>query len=203
MEDHHWRVLRTVARRAAIVCALATLVLPAACDGEGDINDDPKAGTAQEQFDKLLRRPSFEEMTERYKQLVQEVRQVTIDVADLPAWEEPTGTAIGGARCGFDFPDIGADGGTRQINGGFSRANISDDLWPKVVEQVARVARKYGFERSEVVQDKPGNHQIYFYDSYGGDLGLGTQAATSMSISSGCFLKDDARQRGTSPEPGH
>lgn len=200
MKDHHRRVLNTVVRPAVILCALATLTLPAGCGVEGDINDDPNAGTVQEQFDKLMRRPSFEEMTERYKQLVKEVQQVTVDIAGLPAWEEPKGTAVGGAGCGFEFPDIGADGGTRQINGGLSRANISDALWPKVVGQVAQIAREYGFERSEFARKKTGNHQVYFYDSYGGDLGLGTQTATSMSISSGCFLHEKARKRGTPAE---
>ncbi|WP_040925943.1 LppA family lipoprotein [Saccharomonospora marina] len=70
------RVFKAGLWRVVVAAALAVLLLPAACGTEGgDINDDPNAGTVQEQFDTLLQRPSFERMTERYKEMVTEVRQ--------------------------------------------------------------------------------------------------------------------------------
>ncbi|EHR53777.1 hypothetical protein SacmaDRAFT_5662 [Saccharomonospora marina XMU15] len=198
MEDHHRMVLRTAIRPVMIASAMAVLLLPAACGMEGgDINDDPNAGTVQEQFDTLLQRPSFEEMTERYQEMVTKVRRATVQLGGIPEWRDSKGsTPISGAGCGFDFPDIGSDGGTRQINGGVSEGAIPDDRWPEVIERVGKIAESYGFNRREVFKDEPGDHDVRFYDSYGGDFVFGTKINTSMVISSGCFLKNEARERG-------
>ena len=69
-----------------------------------------------------------------------------------------------------------------------------------MVDRVAQIAQRYGFDDHEMVQDKPGLHRVIFTDSYGGDFMLGTEVNTSMSISSGCFLLKQARQRGAPSE---
>ncbi|OZM70628.1 hypothetical protein CFN78_24845 [Amycolatopsis antarctica] len=170
-----------------------------ACGTEGkDINNDPNAGSAQEQYDKLLERPSFEDATEQYKELVAEVQRITVEVGGIP----PKGTAVGGAACEFDFPGLGQDAGTRRINGGVPKAAIPDDAWPKVVAQVAEVGKRYGFERQQVFKDQPGNHQVRFFDSYGIDFSLSTEVDTSMSVSTACHFGDAARQRGAPADAG-
>ncbi|MBB3049805.1 hypothetical protein FHS23_000800 [Prauserella isguenensis] len=195
-------VRHRLVKPAVVASSLVALVLASACGMEGkDINDDPNAGTVQDQFNTLMQRPSFEDMTERYKQMIKEVQDATVNIAGIPEWEIPEGrTPVSGARCGFDFPDIGGDGGTRQISGGLSKGPIPENRWPDVIDRVTQIAQRYGFESQQVFHDKPQNHQISFSDSYGGEFSFGTESNTSMAITSGCFLLEQARQRGTPSE---
>lgn len=82
----------------------------------------------------------------------------------------------------------------------YIRGAVPDDRWPQVVERVGRVAQRYGFDKHENIQDEPGMHRVRFVDSYGGDLTIGTNKNTSMTITSGCFLLQDARERGAPTE---
>ncbi|WP_084789563.1 LppA family lipoprotein [Saccharomonospora iraqiensis] len=164
-----------------VASSLVAVVFASACGMEGDINDDPNAGTVQDQFDTLMQRPSYEDMTERYKRMIKEVQDATVDIAGISEWRQPKGsTPVNGAGCGFDFPDIGRDGGTRQISGGVSEGPIPEGRWPKLINRVAQIAQRYGFERKQVFQDEPQNHRISLFDSYGGEFSFGTGDNTAM-----------------------
>lgn len=181
--------------------AMVLIGLLSACASEGsNINDDPNAGTQQQQYDKLLQRPDIEQATQTYQSALKEIKNVLTEKFDVPTWEQRDDTPIGAAACGFDFPDVsGREGITRTINGGFTRAVISDNRWEEAVQIVTEVANEYGFKGPERVADKPGNREIRYFDAAGSRLSFGQIKNMSTYISTGCHLTPEAHQRGGPP----
>jgi hypothetical protein len=190
---------RTPRRYLAIAIVLTGLL--SACVSEGsNINDDPNAGTQQQQYDRLLQRPDIEHATHTYQRALKEIKQALTDKFDLPRWEQRDDTPIDESACGFDFPDIdGRQGVARSINGGFTRAAIPDDRWEEAVSTVTAIAKKYGFQGPERVADKPGNREIRYFDDAGSRLSYGQIKNMSTYISTGCHLTPGAHERGGPP----
>lgn len=175
--------------------------LLSACASEGsNINDDPNAGTQQQQYDTLLQRPNIEQVTDTYQKALQEIKQALTKTFDLPQWEQRDDTPIGASACGFDFPDVHLpDGIARSISGGFSRSRIPEDRWEEAVEIVTDVAVNYGFQGPERVADEPGNREIRYFDTAGSRISYGQVKNMSISIRTGCHLTPEAHQRGGPP----
>lgn len=133
----------------------------------GDINDNPDAGSRQEQFDVLLKRPDIEQITRSYQQLITEIRKETVDRFGLPGWEFGKDDQTSNSACGFEFPDIHVrDGQERGVNGGYSRAKLPDEDWQEALDVVAQLARAKGFSKGpEVLIDRAGEHVVEFYDT--------------------------------------
>jgi hypothetical protein len=196
MVEEHQMTIRV------LVSVLAVATVLGGCAQEGrDINDNPNAGTIQQQFDTLTQRPDIEEATEQWLALIDEVQQALRTTFGLPEWVAYKEDPIGRAGCGFDFPDIGGDGETRQIDGGYSEAPIPDENWDEAVTTVAAIAEKYGFTKYERMNDRTGYHDLDYLHPDGSRLLLGTQKNTTLAISSGCHLTAAAKRRGKPEEP--
>ncbi|WP_162830255.1 LppA family lipoprotein [Amycolatopsis palatopharyngis] len=190
---------RAPLRKLALAVVLTGLL--SACVSEGsNINDDPNAGTQQQQYDTLLQRPDIEQVTDTYQAALDEIKGTLAKKFGLPEWEHGPYREIGEAACGFDFPDVdGRQGITRTISGGFSRSTIPDDRWEESVQIITEIANKYGFKGPERVADKPGNREIRYFDAAGSRLSFGQVKNMSISISTGCHLTPEAHQRGGPP----
>lgn len=194
----------TMAARA-LAFALVVAALLSGCTPEGrkinDINDSPNAGTVEQQYATLAQRPDIDEATRVWLQLLDELKRLTVTEFALPEWLSTPGDPVSGAGCGFDFPDIGGDGATRQINGGYSNAPITDDKWDQAVDKVGEIAKRYGFTRHERMIDRPGNHDVTYFHPDGTKVLFGTELNTVLTLISGCYLTAEAKRRGAPTSP--
>ncbi|MGH3519421.1 MAG: LppA family lipoprotein [Haloechinothrix sp.] len=181
--------------------SLFAAVLLCGCVPEGrDINDNPNAGTVEDQYRALAQRPDIEQATEQWSQLLQEVRDLLSEEYGLPEWQFREGNRISRAGCGFDFPDISGDGEARNIRGGYSEAPIPAGSWDEAVTKVGEIAKRYGFTGVLRIADKGNYHEVEFSDPNGTRLNFGAQVNTSLSLGSGCYLTAEAKRR-DAPEP--
>lgn len=67
---------------------------------------------------------------------------------------------------------------------------IADDDWERATEIVDRIGREQGFDVVKSVVDEPGRHKLTGLAPDGGSYSLGSQAAATLSIRTGCYRWD-------------
>lgn len=188
--------LNRTARSYLTLLTLAALLCGCMPEG-GNINDNPNAGTIQDQYNTLVQRPDIEEATEKYKSLLDEVKAALTTRFDLPEWEYTDGSRMDESGCGFNFPDVRADQGVaRSIRGGFTRESIPSRRWDEALQLVTKIANEYGFKGPQRIADEPGNREAYYFDAAGTRFAFGQVDNISIGISTGCFLTSEAHRRG-------
>jgi hypothetical protein len=171
------------------ICALALLL--GGCTG-----DNPKGEAVNDQFAELLKRPDIEQVQADYQGMLSEIRDKLVREVGVANWV-PDDEGLSGSGCGFDFPDIAAEGKVRRYSSGLSPGNIPDDKWPAAVSTVAGIAAQHGFGAPEVVVDRPGDHEVSFKAPTNAQLLFGTAVNTTLSVTTGCHLTAEAHKRGT------
>lgn len=162
-------------RRRRIAAALAPLALLTACT---------LPGATMNRAAELAARPTLEDAVARYETLLSEIRdRLDTEVGPLD-WA--TSRPPGGAGCGKDFPNMGGNTATTPL--WLGPGNISDQRWPRATQIVIELSRNYGFDITNTVVDRPGNHEISTYDPYGAYLIFGTAGNTILRIGTGCHL---------------
>jgi hypothetical protein len=176
----------------ALICALALLL--GGCTG-----DNPKGEAVNDQFAELLKRPDIDQVEAEYQGMLTAIRDKLVREVGVASWV-PDNEGLSGSACGFDFPDVGADGKVRRYSSGVSPGNITDEKWPAAVATVVGIAAQHGFGAPDVVVDRPGDHEVSLKNPSNAQLLFGTAANTTLSVSTGCHLTAEAHQRGT-PTP--
>jgi hypothetical protein len=157
----------------------------------------------QHEWAELMRRPDIDQAVARYEQMYAQVRtQLT---ATFPRFSWYTTNPAIGASCNDTFAavrdttppnddiesmglaDWAADGG------------LSDPEWERALAVVRPIAHQYGFTTEVRTLDRPRDHQIDFYDSYGADFQLGSAVNTTLLLITDCHLTAAAKRRGTPP----
>jgi hypothetical protein len=173
----------------AVICALALLL--GGCTG-----DKSEGEAVNDQFAELLKRPDIEQVEADYQGMLGEIRDTLVRATGIANWV-PDDEGLSGSGCGFDYPDIRADGTVRRYSSGISPGNIPDDKWPAAVSTVAAIAAQHGFGAPEVVVDRPADHEVSLKTPTNAQLLFGTAANTTLSVTTGCHLTAEAHKRGT------
>jgi hypothetical protein len=173
---------------AAALLAVLTVLLCVGCS-------TPEPSTQEKAMDpqaELAARPTLEEMTARYDQMLQRIRD-RLDTELGPfTWHESDGRTWG--TCGRDFPSH-LGGYTTSPPSWVSDRNIPDDQWPRAQRIVADITAEYGFATMGLQIDKPGRHHTHGSEpNLGAYYDFGTYLATTLRVSSGCH-------RSTNPTP--
>lgn len=143
----------------------------------------------------LAARPALEEMTARYDQMLQRIRD-RLDTELGPfAWYEADPPTRG--TCGPKFPfQLGGRTTTSPL--WVFTGNIPDDQWPHAKRIVADIAAEYGFATAGVQIDTPATPGKAGHHVTGGvDTNLDAQYRfttnlnTVIRVSSGCHLATD------------
>lgn len=189
-------------RRTVTTLVVAVMLFATGCDvlRGGDINGNPDAGSREQQYDVLRKRPDIEQITRTYQQLLADIMSTTSERFGLPDWTLGSREEINASGCG-EFPGVELrEGEKRSIRGGSARANLSDEKWQEALDVVAGLAREKGFTKGPgILIDRPGEHVVEFYDTrYGALLSFGTKLRTTLSISTGCHLTPEVHGGGRS-----
>ncbi|GAA0513752.1 hypothetical protein GCM10011581_04620 [Saccharopolyspora subtropica] len=166
-----------------IVFAFCAL-LAAGCTGPSD------GGNVSDQLSVLQQRPSMEEITARYEEMQQKLRdRLSADLGLPTPWVNEGG--FGEAGCS-EFPGI--DGAEKHsLDLWLHEGNIPDAQWPQAQQIAVEVTREYGFTELEVIVDRPADHKVELRDGFGAQLHFGTAVNTIISVRTGCHLLASAR----------
>ncbi|MER7081750.1 Lipoprotein [Saccharopolyspora kobensis] len=166
-------------RRLALLVLSALLVTGCASQP-----DSPNGGSMEDQTTTLQQRPTMAEITTRYEEMQQKIRDRFTAELGLAPWIDDGNP--GQAGCG-EFPDV-QDAEKHTLNRWLHEGSIPDDQWPRALQIADEVASEYGFVERQVILDRPGDHKVEIRDAFGGWLQLGTKVNTVMQVRTGCHL---------------
>nr|WP_281377717.1 LppA family lipoprotein [Saccharopolyspora hordei] len=162
-----------------------TAALVTACASQPDT---PDGGSMEDPTSTLQQRPSMAEITARYEQMLQELRDRWASELGLTTpWVNDGDRGTAGCA---EFPDVpGAEKHT--LDRWRYEGGVPDDQWPRALEIADELAARYGFTEREVVLDRPGDHKVEIRDSFGGTLQITTKVNAVLRVRTGCHLVQD------------
>jgi hypothetical protein len=176
-------------QRGGVVALVAvlTVLLCAACSTPGLFTREKTMDARAE----LAARPTLEEMTARYDEMLQRIRD-RLDTELGPfTWYEARPRSWG--TCGGDFSNL--DGHNTSPPSWAFATNVPDDQWPRAQRIVADITAEYGFAAGGLQINTSGRHLTHGFDTtLGAHYSFGTHLATTLRVSSGCH-------RSTNPTP--
>lgn len=163
-----------------VLCGL----LATACASGPEPSD---GGNMTDPLSVLQQRPSMAEVTARYEEMQQKLRdRLSAGLGLATPWVDEGNT--GQAACqGEEFSNVsGAE--EHSLRTWLYRGNIPDDQWAQAQQIAVDVTKEYDFKELEVVVNRPGDHKVEMRDGFGAQLQFGTAVNTIMSLRTGCHL---------------
>lgn len=163
---------------------LTALLLLTACTGPSPQEERMNADAT------LAARPTSEEILGRYDEMQQRIR----DALDMELGPFEWSMLRDGAEstCGTEFS--GTNGRNVYMAPWGFDGNIPDDRWPRARQIFADTAAEYGFTPAGLQIDEPGRHSTNGVDEgLGAQYSFGTNANTTMQVTTGCHLPAAAR----------
>jgi Lipoprotein confined to pathogenic Mycobacterium len=183
-----------VTRGLSSLVAVAAL-LAVACTIRGQAPSSTMSPNPNQQFQELMTRPDIEQISQRYEQMANTIRDRLVADTGLPPWQVRSDT--GGSSGCRNYPDVSIpDAQSRGLPLWAAEANLPDDKWPRAVQIVTDIAKENGFGPPKTLVDVPGRHEVSLEDGYGAEITFGTRVHTSMLIQTGCHLTAEAHKRG-------
>lgn len=176
-------------RRAVAAASVALLLAATGCESREE--------RVNELFSTMMQLPDIETMESKYQGLLATIRERLVAEIGIRPWQQ-SGQMVSGSGCGGDLSALRGDGEIRRYRSGKSPGNIADADWPRALRLVASIAQEQGFGGPATVVDRAGDHEVSLKDQYGAELLFGTAVNTTLSLSTGCHLTREARDRGTS-----
>ncbi|MGI8306864.1 LppA family lipoprotein [Saccharopolyspora hattusasensis] len=140
----------------------------------------------------LLRRPSIEEASARYLDMLGRMRDAL--AAEFPWIQWVQGQKLGRAGCA-DFPAYGSEGESQTLGVWTASGNLPDAQWPRAQQIVEDVARGYGFGPVRAIVSRPSDHEVVALDEYRATYKIGTAKNTVLSGGTGCHLPQAVKDR--------
>lgn len=173
-----------------LVLALIVVFAVSACGGNELTSEF--AGDEDAQRAELMRRPSAEEASARYLEMLGRIREgLTAEFPDL-RWEQRDDQ--GSAGCA-QFPAYRSEAETRTLGFWGALGNLPDAQWPRAQEIAGKIAQEYGFGPVRTIVNSPSNHEIVGFDGYGASYTMGTAKNTTLSGTTSCHLPQAVKDR--------
>ncbi|MBB5153423.1 LppA family lipoprotein [Saccharopolyspora phatthalungensis] len=154
--------------------------------------DPSDGGNMADPLSMLRQRPSMEEITARYEEMQQKLRDRLSAGLGLGARWADQGDPGQAACQGQELSHVdGAE--EHSLDTWIYEGNIPDDQWARAQQIAIDVTKEYGFKELEVVVNRPGDHKVEIRDDFGAALQFGTAVNTVMSLRTGCHLLQSAK----------
>ena len=146
----------------------------------------------------LQARPSFEQATVGYLQMLTEMRAALQAIAPNLRWVHPAPNIVGSAGCEEPFSQIA---GTETITyGSNATGRIPEAQWPRALQQLMAIAATYHFTAAQTLtvpaSPTPGAtapHIVYLHDPWGGNFTVQTEVNTVLGVDSPCLRHESGR----------
>jgi predicted LppA-like lipoprotein len=140
----------------------------------------------------LMRRPSLEEATAQYLEMLGRVRDEL--AAQFPWIQWVQADDLGRAGCA-QFPAFRSDGETRTLGIWTANGNLPDAQWPRAQQIADDVAQGYGFGPARTIVSRLSDHEVVGSDQYRATYKIGTAKNTVLSGNTGCHLPQAVKDR--------
>ncbi|MGW0892675.1 LppA family lipoprotein [Saccharopolyspora sp. NPDC002578] len=144
-----------------------------------------QGGSMDDQKAELVRRPSIEEVNQKYSDMDTRLQQQLSANFPWMRWEKIRDLNRAGCADFDAFKDV-AEGWTLGVWG--TEGNIPDTDWARAEQIFAEVSGEFGFTPPRTIVDRPADHEITSSDQYGATYNFGTGKRTTFSGSTGCHL---------------
>ncbi|WP_433662686.1 LppA family lipoprotein [Nocardia sp. CA-128927] len=184
--------------RVAVLVAAAAIAASACGLTEKPYGEPSSATDTSHAAEVLKTRPSLEDSE---KQLEQAVEQIAAAATSLDAgirwqWNDQRSTL------GCEKPFDQTDGQQVYLRFYLADRPISDEAWPRYQDQARTIAAAAGATGFQVVQDKPGHHDVRFFGEDGTTFSVSSQDKAVINARVGCRLPQNVRATSTSaPTP--
>ncbi|QNG20928.1 hypothetical protein G4H71_09035 [Rhodococcus triatomae] len=139
----------------------------------------------------LVQRPSLEEIEARYAAMQEEMKASVVAVAPQVEWS--TSDEVRQGLCSGELS------GSRATEIKFPTWmwmwTSADQEWPAMLDAVSSVASRYGFTDPNTVAGQSGNRDVRLYDEFGGQVRFGYNVNLTLSVHSGCHVRQEAKDR--------
>ncbi|MER5389938.1 LppA family lipoprotein [Saccharopolyspora sp. NPDC002686] len=149
-------------------------------------------GNEAEQREELLRRPSMEEASARYLEMLGRMRDAL--TAEFPSLQWVQDDDLRSSGCP-EFPAYRSDGASQTLGLWSANGNLPDDQWPRAQQIAEDVSREYGFGPVRTIVSRPSDHQVVGFDQYGATYKLGTAKNTVLNGTTSCHLPQAVKDR--------
>lgn len=141
-------------------------------------------GPATEAQQKLESLPSLDTTKAQVQAAVEEITSAATGLIPAMTWEKQGNGETGNCERPYDQ----SDGQRSFLPKYVSDMPVPEENWQQIYELVKRVAATLGATESQVYQDRPGKHDVRFYNDTGTAIQVATQKATLIAGYTGCRL---------------
>ncbi|WP_235659060.1 LppA family lipoprotein [Mycobacteroides abscessus] len=171
--------------RNAIGCITATVMLTlTGCNMDSSYTPTSSSDAAHA-LEELRALPSLEDTQRQLESALAEIKSAAESLIPSIQWQEFDKGSKGNCAKPYDQ----SDGQSIYLPDAVAvRTNISDEDWLAIQQATKKVAAKLGATESQMMQDKPGKHDIGFYGPAGTFIKLGYSGNLVISAYTGCRL---------------
>ncbi|MDI2027399.1 LppA family lipoprotein [Saccharopolyspora sp. TS4A08] len=149
-------------------------------------------GSIEEQQAELMRRPSMEEASARYQEMLARMRDAL--TARFPWMQWQTSEDVLRSGCA-EFDAYKDDLETQELGIWVAFGTLPEEEWPEAQRIATDIGASYGFAPPRVFSTKPGDHHITALDGFRATWGLSGGNNISLSGNTGCHLPQAAKDR--------
>ncbi|MBD3779580.1 MAG: hypothetical protein IE923_09990 [Micrococcales bacterium] len=138
----------------------------------------------------MTARPSMEQMLDHYEAMRREMVQVLdAEIGGLHWVADPV--QMGASRSGCSTGGAITEAQEVETIGLLAEGTYESAYWHRSAELVLEVGRRFGFDDTATVADRPGDFEVVGADEYGAVFHYGMAVNTILTLRTGCHLWED------------
>lgn len=176
--DRHTAARRRRLRATAFVVAVA-------------ISSGCSHGMSTEELEEeMTARPPMEQMLDRYEAMRREmVQALDVEIGGLRWAADPV--QMGASRSGCSTGGAITEAQEVETIGLLAEGTYESADWHRSAALVLEVGRRFGFDDTATVVDRPGDFEVVGADEYGAVFHYGMAVNTILTLRTGCHLWED------------
>jgi hypothetical protein len=184
------RVVRVLVLKRLALVLLLSVVVVSGCGGN-DLTSKFEGDEAAQRTE-LMRRPSIEEASARYQEMLGRIRDGLTARFPWMRWE--TSQELLRAGCA-EFDSFKSDLESQTLGVWVAFGDLPDAEWPEVQRIATDIAAGYGFGAPRVMSDRPGDRTITSLDQYGAAYSVSGGRNIALNGSTDCHLPQVVKDR--------
>jgi hypothetical protein len=176
---------RLITVAVTVTLTVAVLFLTSGC-ANGVFAADRQRVSVHDTVQQLQGRPDILQVMKADNLLLKQIRSEFTKAGYTGRWTPIEDVDV--ASCASSFGDQAAGLNAEQrVTTRWASSGISERRWPPALASLQRLSRTAGFTRTQVINNRPGEHEVLIGGSYGAGLEFGSRGRMSvLSIRTGC-----------------
>ena len=146
--------------------------------------------STEELEEEMTARPPMEQMLDRYEAMRREmVQALDVEIGGLRWAADPV--QMGASRSGCSTGGAITEAQEVETIGLLAEGTYESADWHRSAALVLEVGRRFGFDDTATVVDRPGDFEVVGADEYGAVFHYGMAVNTILTLRTGCHLWED------------